>query len=478
MSNPVSSRASGHEADEAGRETGKAWGGRFSGVEAELMERFNASIGVDRKLMEVDIAASLVYAQALEGAGVLTGEERLIIADGLRKVREEMSAPDFPFDAGMEDIHMAVEERLTHHVGAVGGKLHTGRSRNDQVNTDERLYLRQATTAVTQGIRRLQSVLVDSAKRHGEVILPGYTHLQQAQPILFAHYALSLFWMLERDLGRVSDSWRRADYLPLGAGALAGSAFPLDREQMARELGFSGITANSLDAVSDRDFLLEALAALAILMMHLSRYCEDLIIWSSVEFGFVELDDAYATGSSMMPQKKNPDSLELVRGKTGRVYGNLMGLLTTMKGVPLTYAKDLQEDKEPVFDSFDTVLDCLEVFAAAWQTMSLRPDRMAGSMADSLLATDLADYLSRRGIPFRQAHHLVGRLVRDTLEAGDRLGELTLSQLQSYSEEFDKDILELLEPGRSLALRNIPGGTGPEAVRSQLMRAREILAAG
>ena len=477
MRNPFSSHTlSSHPVSSQG--TDKAWGGRFSGAQAELMERFNASIGVDRKLMEMDIAASLVYARALERAGVLTGEERVTIAEGLHKVREEMSAADFPFDVGLEDIHMAVEERLTHHVGAVGGKLHTGRSRNDQVNADERLYLRQATAAVTQGIRRLQSVLVDSAERHREVILPGYTHLQQAQPILFGHYALSLFWMLERDRGRVFDSWKRADYLPLGSGALAGSAFPLDREQMARELGFSGVTANSLDAVSDRDFLLEALAALAILMMHLSRYCEDLIIWSSIEFGFVELDDAYATGSSMMPQKKNPDSLELVRGKTGRVYGNLMGLLTTMKGVPLTYAKDLQEDKEPAFDSFDTVLDCLEVFAAAWETMAVRSDRMAASMADSLLATDLADYLSRRGIPFRQAHHIVGRLVRDSLEAGDRLGELTLSRMQTYSKEFGEDTLELLKPGRSLDLRNISGGTGPEAVRSQLTRAREILAAG
>jgi argininosuccinate lyase len=370
---------------------------------------------------------------------------------------------------------MAVEQRLTELIGPLGGKLHTGRSRNDQVNLDERLYLRTAIALIQGRIRHLQGVLADSAEAHLEVILPGYTHLQQAQPILFGHYALALFWMLERDCGRLADAWKRADFLPLGAGALAGSAYPLDRRFMARELGFSGVAPNSLDAVSDRDFLLEAMAALAILMMHLSRFCEDLIIWSSREFGFAELADAFATGSSMMPQKKNPDSLELVRGKTGRVYGDLFSLLATMKGLPLTYAKDLQEDKEPLFDAFESAGDCLEVFAGAWATMQLRPSRMEAAVDDGALATDLADYLARQGLPFREAHRVVGTLVRFALEAGRPLRGLTLEELQSHSPAFGQDALALLDLRHSLGLRNIEGGTGPEAVRAQLAQARAVL---
>ncbi|MBI2503216.1 MAG: argininosuccinate lyase [Candidatus Latescibacteria bacterium] len=453
----------------------KAWGGRFAGATAELMERFNASIGFDRKLLEVDIAGSQVHARALERAGVLTAEEVARLSAGLEQVRAEFSAPGHPFSAGLEDVHMAVEHRLTELIGPLGGKLHTGRSRNDQVNLDERLYLRGAIAVIRLRVRHLQAVLADSAEAHLEVILPGYTHLQQAQPILFGHYALALFWMLERDQGRLADAWKRADFLPLGAGALAGSAYPLDRQFMAGELGFSQVTPNSLDAVSDRDFLLEALAALAILMMHLSRFCEDLIIWSAREFGFVELADAFSTGSSMMPQKKNPDSLELVRGKTGRVYGDLFSLLTTMKGLPLTYAKDLQEDKEPLFDAFESVQDCLEVFAGAWQTMQLRPARMEAAVDDAALATDLADYLARQGLPFREAHHAVGRLVRFALDAGRTLRGLTLEELKTHSPAFGEDALALLDLRRSLSLRNIEGGTGPQALRAQLEQARALL---
>ena len=456
-------------------EAKKTWRGRFDGAEAELMERFNASIGVDRKLLEVDIIGSRVYAQALGRAGILTQEECQRVVDGLEQVRAEMSRENFAFEVRLEDILMAVEDRLTHHIGPLGGKLHTGRSRNDQVCTDERLYLRQAIATTVDGIRRLQAILVESASDHAEVVLPGYTHLQQAQPILFGHYALSLFWMLERDCGRLADTWKRADELPLGAGALAGSAYPLDREFMARELGFSRVTANSLDAVSDRDFLLEALAAIAILMMHLSRFCEDLIIWSSAEFGFIELADAYATGSSMMPQKKNPDSLELVRGKTGRVYGNLIGLLTTMKGLAHTYAKDMQEDKEPLFDSFDTVDDCLEVFAAAWQTMSVRKETMESAIDDKVLATDLADYLVDKGLPFREAHHIVGELVGDLLRRNDQLKSLDLAGLRKHCALFGEDALELLDVRHSLKRRNIEGGTGPTALRAQLAQARVAL---
>ena len=454
----------------------KPWGGRFAGATNELMERFNASIGFDCKLLAVDVAGSKAYARGLARAGVLTDQECVTIETGLDQVLEEMSTEGYAFDARLEDIHMAVEARLTELVGPVGGKLHTGRSRNDQVNVDERLYLRAAIERTRAGVRRLQQILVDSAAVHQAVVLPGYTHLQQAQPILFSHYALSLFWMVERDLGRLADAWKRADYLPLGSGALAGSAFPLDREALARDLGFSRVTANSLDAVGDRDFLTEALAAVAILLMHLSRFCADLIIWSSAEFAFVELDDAFATGSSMMPQKKNPDSLELVRGKTGRVYGNLVALLTTMKGVPLTYSKDLQEDKEPLFDSFETAADCLAVFAGAWETMELDPERMAAATRDTILATDLADYLARKGVPFREAHHIVGRLVRQVSETGGGLRSLSLDLLREHSPEFGQDAVELLAPGQSLSLRNIDGGTGPDAVRRQLAAARAILA--
>ncbi|MFA6109731.1 MAG: argininosuccinate lyase, partial [Candidatus Latescibacterota bacterium] len=439
----------------------KAWSGRFASGTAELMERFNASIGFDRRLMEVDVAGSLAWARALERVGVLSADEADRIAQGLAQVREEMTTGRFEFRAELEDIHMAVEQRLTEIVGSVGGKLHTGRSRNDQVNLDERLYLRQATASLDAGLRRLQEVLLASAEHHAAVILPGYTHLQQAQPILFGHYALSLFWMLDRDRGRLADAWTRADCLPLGSGALAGSTFPVDRELLARELGFSRISPNSLDAVSDRDFLLEFLAAAAIAMMHLSRYCEDLILWSSAEFGFVELADAFATGSSMMPQKKNPDSLELVRGKTGRVYGSLVSLLTTMKGIPLTYAKDMQEDKEPFFDALETVAICLEVFTGAWETMTLRPARMEAAIDDKALATDLADYLVRQGIPFREAHRIIGGLVRQAIAEDRPLRSFGLTELQRHAAAFGPDAAALLDLRHSLALRNLPGGTGP-----------------
>ena len=454
----------------------KAWSGRFSGATAELMERFNASIGFDRRLLEVDVAGSKVYARALERAGLLTPSECGRILSGLDQVLRELSAPDLEFDPGLEDVHMAVEARLTGILGPLGGKLHAGRSRNDQISLDERLYLRAATAATGRRIRRLQEVLVASAQDHRRTVLPGYTHLQQAQPIVFAHYALSLFWALGRDLGRLEDGLRRSDRMPLGSGALAGSAFALDREFMARELGFSGVTPNSLDAVSDRDFLLEALAALSILMMHLSRYCEDLVLFSSAEFGFVELDDAWATGSSMMPQKKNPDSLELVRGKTGRVYGDLLSLLTAMKGLGLTYGKDLQEDKEPVFDAFDTAADCLEVFAAAWETMKVNTGRMAEAVDDGALATELADFLVETGVPFREAHRVAGAIVREASARGRGLTELVLADLQAHHPAFDEEALRRLDLEASLARRNLEGGTGPAAVERQLQQAREILA--
>ena len=453
------------------------WGGRFQEAPDALMERFNASIGFDRRLLEVDIAGSKAYAKALHRADLLDAAELAEITVGLEAVLQEFSAPDCLLPDALEDIHMAVEKRLTELIGPVGGKLHTGRSRNDQINLDERLYVRVSIEALQGRIRQLQGVLLASAEQHEAVVLPGYTHMQQAQPVLFAHYALSLFWMLERDWGRLADTWRRADYMPLGSGALAGSTFAIDRTFLARELGFSQVTPNSLDAVSDRDFLLETLSSLSILMMHLSRFCEDLIVWSSAEFGFVELSDHFSTGSSMMPQKKNPDSLELVRGKTGRVYGSMVALLTTMKAVPLTYSKDMQEDKEPLFDALETVDICLEVFAGAWQSMQVRGEQMEKKVDPMALATDLADYLVRQGMPFRDAHRVVGNLVAGALADGRVLTDFNLAELQSHSEQFGEDALALLDVRHSLSLRNIEGGTGPQAVAEQLQKARRILAA-
>ncbi len=452
------------------------WGGRFQDGPDALMERFNASIGFDRKLLEVDLVGSIAYARALERAGIFDAGELAQIEEGLEQVRQEFSKPECVLPASLEDIHMAVEKRLTELVGPVGGKLHSGRSRNDQVCVDERLYLRSAILALKGRVRDLQGVLLASAEQHREVVLPGYTHLQQAQPVLFSHYALSLFWMLDRDWGRLGDAWQRADFLPLGSGALAGSTFAIDREFLASELGFSRISPNSIDAVSDRDFLLEILAALSILMMHLSRFCEDLIVWSSAEFGFIELSDHFATGSSMMPQKKNPDSLELVRGKTGRVYGSLVSLLTTMKGLPLTYAKDMQEDKEPFFDALETVDICLEVFSGAWQGMEVRVERMESAVDSLTLATDLADYLVRQGVPFRDAHRIIGNLVRTVLEQGRALTDLELEDLRAQSSHFSADALELLDLRHSLELRNIAGGTGPQAVAEQIEKAQRVLA--
>jgi argininosuccinate lyase len=452
------------------------WGGRFQEAPDALMERFNASIGFDRRLLEVDVAGSKAYAKALHRADLLDAAELAEITGGLEAVLQEFSAPDCLLPDALEDIHMAVEKRLTELIGPVGGKLHTGRSRNDQVNLDERLYLRLSIEALQGRIRQLQGVLLASAEQHEAVVLPGYTHMQQAQPVLFAHYALSLFWMLERDWGRLADTWRRADYMPLGSGALAGSTFAIDRAFLARELGFSQVTPNSLDAVSDRDFLLETLSSLSILMMHLSRFCEDLIVWSSAEFGFVELSDHFSTGSSMMPQKKNPDSLELIRGKTGRVYGSLVALLTTMKAVPLTYSKDMQEDKEPLFDALDTVDICLEVFAGAWQGMQVRGEQMEKKVDSMALATDLADYLVRQGMPFRDAHRVIGNLVAGVIADGQTLTDFSLAELQSHSEQFGEDALALLDVRHSLSLRNIEGGTGPQAVAEQLQKARRILA--
>ncbi len=445
--------------------SGKPWGGRFAGATAELMERFNASISFDHRLLEVDVAGSKVYARALVRADLLTAEEGEQLVAGLDRVRDEFARDGHVFEPSLEDIHMAVEGRLTELIGPLGGKLHTGRSRNDQVNLDTRLYLRVAVAATLGRVRHLQQVLVHSASQHLDTVMPGYTHLQQAQPILFAHYALSLFWALERDASRLQDAQRRADRMPLGSGALAGSAFALDREFMAQELGFSAVTPNSLDAVSDRDFLLEALAGLSILMTHLSRYCEDLILWSSAEFAFVELDDAYATGSSMMPQKKNADVAELARGRAGRTIGELVNLLTNLKGQPMTYNRDLQEDKQSVMNSAAVVLPTLAIFSAMMPALTFNTERMRATAGEGFsLTTDLADYLVRKGMPFREAHAVTSALVQECERRGCELNQLPMDVYASASALFEPDILEI-SVDIALAARDIPGGTAPKQVR-------------
>jgi argininosuccinate lyase len=467
----------GFEMSESQSSSEKLWGGRFGKSTEKLMEKFNASIGFDQRLYKVDIEGSRAQAKALTRIGVLSEAERDQVLAGLDQVESELDAGQLPLTDDLEDIHMAIEKRLTALVGDAGAKIHTGRSRNDQVALDERLYLRQVVDETVTRIDGLMQVLLQSAEAHLDVILPGYTHVQQAQPIRFAHYAMALFWMLDRDRGRFVDCWARANAMPLGSGALAGSAFPVDREFVRETLGFERVTDNSIDAVSDRDYYLEFMSAASILMGHLSRFCEDLIMWSSSEFGFVELDDAFSTGSSMMPQKKNPDSLELVRGKTGRVYGNLMSLLTVMKAIPLTYAKDMQEDKEPFFDTVDTICISLDVFAGAWETMVVKGARMTSALDGMILATDLADYLVRKGVPFRTSHRIVGELVRTALDRGVRLEALDLETLKAASNVFDEDIKTVLSPVQSTAQRNLYGGTGRDSVLKQVASGQKLLLA-
>ncbi len=453
----------------------KAWSGRFRESTETIMEKFNASISFDRKLYREDIEGSIVYAEGLARAGLLTKSELETIVDGLKQIRGEIDEGRLELPDRLEDIHMAVENRLTEIVGPLGGKLHTGRSRNDQVAVDERLYLLRTCSGIDMLIKALQGTLLKKAEESSDIVIPGYTHLQQAQPLLLSHYIMSLFWMLQRDKGRLADCRERIDLMPLGSGAIAGSSFPIDRKWIAHRLGFSKISENSIDAVSDRDFLIEFLSFTAILMMHLSRFCEDIVIWSSFEFGFVELSEAYSTGSSMMPQKKNPDSAELIRGKAGRVYGDLMTLLTVMKGLPLAYCKDMQEDKEPLFDAVETVEICLKVFEGMWRTLKFNHDRIESSTSDFMLATELADYLVKKGLPFRESHFAVGQLVRTCFESGREIRGLKFEELKEISPLFDEDVSEVLDFRSSLKLKNLPGGTSQESVRSQIETARKLI---
>lgn len=450
----------------------KLWGGRFAKQTAALVRQFNDSIGFDMRLYNEDIDGSMAWAQGHVGTGVLTQAEADALVAGLEQVRQEIAEDRFELAEGDEDVHTAVERRLTEIVGEVGGKLHTGRSRNDQVATDFRLWTMRACDNVIAVLKELQVAMIDHAEAHFDVPLPGYTHMQHAQPVTWGHWILSHFWPLVRDVQRFEQAKVQASELPLGAAALAGTAFPMDRQALAEKLGFERIAQNSLDAVSNRDFVADFLYAASMLGLHLSRLSEQLIIFSSAEFGFVRLDDAYSTGSSLMPQKKNPDTLELTRGKSGRLLGNLVGLLTTLKGLPSTYDKDLQEDKEPIFDTVDQLLVIVPVMTGVIETLMIRPEKMAAQLEPNLLATDLADYLVKKGMPFREAHHVVGRVVQLGEELDVPITELSLLQLREIDALFDDDVLDAFEVQNSLAERNVVGGTAPAAVKQQIAAAR------
>lgn len=455
----------------------KLWGGRFTKTAEEWVDAFGASIGFDQALVNEDIEGSLAHVTMLGKCGILSQEEVEQIKAGLSTLREKAEKGELDFSVQQEDIHLNLEKLLIDEIGPVGGKLHTGRSRNDQVATDMHLYLRNQLKEITAALKKLQKALYDQATAHVETLIPGYTHLQRAQPVSFAHHLLAYFWMLERDLGRFEDSMKRVNLSPLGAGALAGTTFPIDRMYTAELLGFDGIYENSLDAVSDRDFIVEFLSNASMLMMHLSRLCEELILWSSQEFQFVEIDDAFATGSSIMPQKKNPDMAELIRGKTGRVYGNLFSLLTTLKGLPLAYNKDMQEDKEGMFDTVETVKGSLHIFAGMIETLTVHTDTMEKAVhQDFSNATELADYLATKGMPFREAHEVVGKLVLVAIQKGVFLLDLPFSDYEEASSLFEKDIYEVLEPKTVVARRNSAGGTGFDQVKAALEKAKQCLA--
>ena len=459
--------------------TMKLWGGRFSGQPDASFEAFNASFPFDKRLLAVDVEGSRGYAQALLEAGILNEQEAAEIKSALDEILLLASQdPGYLARAQSEDVHSFVESEIVRMMGESGYKLHTGRSRNDQVATDLRIFLRTEIDRVVMLICQLQQAILDLADENRDLVMPGYTHLQRAQPVLFAHYALAYYEMLKRDRLRLVEIRSRVNRLPLGSGALSGTGFNIDRDALARNLGFEGVCSNSLDAVSDRDFVIEFVGAACIAMMHLSRLAEDLILYATAEFGFVELSDAVSTGSSLMPQKKNPDSLELVRGKAGRVFGHHVGLLATMKGLPLAYNKDMQEDKEPLFDTVDTLTGSLEVMTTVLRNLKLKGDRMAvAATGDCANATDLADYLVRKGLPFRRAHELVGRIVSHVTGQSKRLEDLPLSEYQQFSPLFQKDLYDSISIKASLASRRALGGTAPDRVCEALARARQELAA-
>ncbi|KMY65923.1 argininosuccinate lyase [Desulfocarbo indianensis] len=454
----------------------KQWGGRFAEPTDAMMERINASIGFDQRFYREDIRGSQAHAAMLARQGIISPNEAQAIIKGLEQVRAEIEAGHMEFSDSLEDIHTHVEARLKEIIGEPAGKLHTARSRNDQVATDLRLWVLAAGAELDAALNEYQRALVELAEANRGVIMPGYTHLQRAQPVLLAHHLLAYCEMAWRDRQRLADCLGRAARLPLGAAALAGTPHPLDPASVARELGMAGTCANSLDAVSDRDFVAELLFALSLAQVHLSRLAEELILWSSQEFGFVRLSDAFSTGSSIMPQKKNPDAAELIRGKSGRVIGSLVSLLVVLKGLPLAYNKDLQEDKEPVFDAVDTVLDCLKVLAPMLRGLAIDAGRMRQAVRQGFLnATELADYLARKGVPFRRAHELAGKAVRLAEIRGITLEELSLAQYQEISPEIQEDVFPCLEPERAVAARMSPGGTAGQNVEAALKEARKRL---
>lgn len=453
----------------------KLWGGRFARPTDTLVRRFHDSFPFDVRLYNEDITGSIAWAKGLVKAGILTETEANSIITGLEQVRVEFDDDQFVVDEGDEDIHTAVERRLTEIVGPVGGKLHTGRSRNDQVATDFRLWTMQAIRHIQAQLAQLQEAIANNAEANLMVPMPGYTHLQHAQPVTWGHWLLSHFWPLQRDQERWEEVWGRTAVSPLGNAAFAGAAFPIDREFLAQELGFSAITPNSQDGVSDRDFVADFLYAATMTGLHLSRLSEQLALYCTTEFGFVRLDDAYATGSSIMPQKKNPDTLELTRGKAGRLLGNLTGFLATIKGLPSSYDKDLQEDKEPMFDAFDTLDLALPVMAGVIETLTINADKMAAQLEPGLLATDLADYLVRRGLPFRQAHHIIGKVVQTAENQSVEITDLTVADLQGISELFGDDVTAVFNFQASLNSRDVPGGTSEKAMQAQLQAARNAL---
>ncbi len=449
--------------------------GRFQNDAAAAVVKYTTSLPFDRRMYRQDTQGSIAHARMLAKQGIISGEDATLLEEGLKTVTKELDEGKFIFKPELEDIHMAIESRLLELVGPVAGKLHTGRSRNDQVSLDMRLYTRDYINETKSGIRSLQLALVEQAEKNDAVLMPGYTHMQLAQPVLLAHHLLAYFEMLERDLGRFGDSFRRTDVMPLGSGALAGAAYNLDRDFVAKELGFTGISNNSLDAVSDRDFVIEYMSAASICMMHISRLAEELVIWSASEFGFVEIDDSYATASSIMPQKKNPDVAELGRGKTGRVFGHLTGMLVTMKGLPLSYNRDLQEDKEGLFDTIETLVASLEVFAGMVRTLKFKPQNMQLSLSKGfILATDVADYLVNKGLSFREAHGVTGRLVNYAIGEAKTLETMSLEEYRGFSPLFEEDIRGI-SAETSVASKNLPGGTAPGEVSKQIKRCKIIL---
>lgn len=454
----------------------KLWGGRFTKETNKLVEEFTASISFDQKLAKEDIAGSMAHVQMLGECGIIPTEDAEKIKAGLLEIKKMVDQDEVEFLVEDEDIHMNIEKLLIQKIGPIGGKLHTGRSRNDQVATDMHLYLRTKTTEIIKLLEDVQSSLLVQAKENVNTLIPGYTHLQRAQPVSFAHHVMAYFWMFERDKERLIDSLKRVNWLPLGAGALAGTTFPIKRERVAELLGFETIYPNSMDAVSDRDFILEFLSIGSIIMTHISRLSEELVIWSSQEFQFVELDDSFCTGSSIMPQKKNPDVPELLRGKTGRTFGNLIGLLTVLKGLPLAYNKDLQEDKEGMFDTVETLEGSLMLLAPMIESMTVNKDIMRKAINNDFSnATDIADYLVRKGLPFREAHEVIGKIVLYAIQNQKFLLDLSFDEYQEFSSLFEEDIYEVLSPEHVVAVRNSFGGTSPSQVVEQIKLAESKL---